>query len=439
MSGAYACPECGARVQPKGRAPGRQFVCRQCGTLVEIPFLPRAVGRRRFRPSSVPLVVWVAAGLVAVLSVGVVASKQFLRARARATQRTEMSRLEARIDETVSADRWDQALEALEAALGRHDLPWRPDEFEAMQSRRDAISRRLAESTVANLRLGPPATTIKDGLILLARVERDPVLASFRTPTRALVTQAVARELGQDLEQAARELDQGRGVPALQACERVRAQVRALPDWAAPSFDEQSRALARQIAGRYGATLAPIGGTYWLGSSDAYEKALRPALLDALRQRGYATSPEDPTLRPLWDELAPYRLSVAVVERPGGPYLQSAHQITTIEAEMVWRHPRAADWRQAVHVKTEVPLPNLTAYEGSRLAMASTPSAEVQQRLHANAFAALVARVVWMVRLVPELPMATPGSASWQRVGPDDQRRPSWSSTTLLRLSPSPF
>src|SRR3954468_18710687 len=75
MVGTFACPECGSAVLPRGHSPGRRVRCRECGTLVEVPFLPRASGRRRSR-KRVRGWVWAGGGIaVAVLMVVVAVTK----------------------------------------------------------------------------------------------------------------------------------------------------------------------------------------------------------------------------------------------------------------------------------------------------------------------------------------------------------------------------
>src|SRR4051812_30329058 len=49
MIGTFACPECGSGVSPRAGSPGRRVRCAGCGTLVEVPFLPRVARSRQSR------------------------------------------------------------------------------------------------------------------------------------------------------------------------------------------------------------------------------------------------------------------------------------------------------------------------------------------------------------------------------------------------------
>src|SRR3954470_18197601 len=99
MGGTFACPECGNPVELKGLAPGREVRCGWCRTRVEVPFLPRAAGRRRSssgrrRAPRWARWAWPVVGLAAILLVAAGTGRMFLR-RTRQVHAEALERLTA--------------------------------------------------------------------------------------------------------------------------------------------------------------------------------------------------------------------------------------------------------------------------------------------------------------------------------------------------------
>ncbi len=397
----FACPECGAGLNVSARVPGRQTQCPVCETLVEVPYLPRAAPKARPALAMVPPVIWALAGVLAVASVGLIVVKRVWRSQARQVQNQAMSDLLKNVETASQADQTDETIAALEAALASEDLPWTNDERTNMRQRRDALAIRRAEVEMARLGKVPEELAIRDGMILLEKMAPDPVLSEHVEGTKRLVAKAAEGRFTKLLDEGSKALEEGRAVDAVTVCERLMIEARKLPDWAAGPFPERDRAFGRRIAERYGARVEPIAGTFWLGSAEAYEKALRPTLVGILRERGYAAEPADSSLQAIWAEAAPYRLTLTVAEKAAGTYLQSANQVARIDGQVSLKRPGQADWKQSAQATTEVPLPNLRAYQASRIAVGSTPSTDFQGKLFENAFQGLVFKLDRIARTMP--------------------------------------
>jgi hypothetical protein len=385
---------------------------------------------------NIPPVIWFLAAVIVLAGAAVLVTKRLIRAGFDAAQRSEMARIEAEVETALRTDRRDDALSALEQALARKDLPWGDKQRAAWQVQRDRLARGRIADALERVRQLEPEAAMREGLIWLRRAEDDPAAAEQVEPLRREVRRASAQQCDRERTAVGIALESGRAGEALEGCERLLAASRSWPPWAVGGVADSALELARRIAPRYGVRLDPISGDFWLGSRDAYETRLRGELISGLKHRGYAPEPDDPALRPIWRNLAPHRIELRVIERPTGPYLQSRYQTAQLETEILLERRGHPEWRQRVQTRTEVPLPRLSAFEARQLALGSPPSPEAQRRIYANAFEAMVARLPAVFRMLPQAPdpprEATRGDHS-------PQLRPIWSSTTRLRLSPSPF
>ena len=164
---------------------------------------------------------------------------------------------------------------------------------------------------------------------------------------------------------------------------------------------EDARALVADIAHRLGVLLEPVRGQFRLGSPAAYNADLHPLLANALREHGYITIPDDSPFHTLWVELAPCRMSANIVEKQDDVYQQSKNRITELDATFVLSEAGRTVWRVQLSASTEVPLPNLAAYEGTRLAFAAEQNPAVEQRFYQNAVTVLHEKLAQRLRDLP--------------------------------------
>ena len=132
---------------------------------------------------------------------------------------------------------------------------------------------------------------------------------------------------------------------------------------------------------------APITGTFLpgLGSAGAHEAKLLPALADLLRRKGYLPRPEDTAFPDAWDEVAPYRLAVEVVERVEGTFFQTPLQTSRVTGYLALTEGPKLVWEARPYGKTRLPPPDMGAFELSRLTMAKARDPEVERRLYQDA------------------------------------------------------
>lgn len=403
MSSEFGCPECGTPIVLNAAAPGRRVRCDGCGTLLEVPFLPRAVRtpRQNASPPLVPLVVWVLAGFVVLLSLGIIGVKLTWRARVHATANAEMVAIHARAEEAWRADQLDEALTAFDEALGRPELPWDPEVVQSFRERREKAVHRVTERDLERLEQLESDEAVREGLALEARLADDPNLVDERDSARSAVARAVVEWFERDLGEADRALERGEVARAFDLSDSLWQAADTLPYWAGKPDSDRLIDLLKRIAGRYGAWIEPIQGKYRLGSAAEYEQSLRPILVKTLREKGYAAPPSDMERAAVWNQLAPNRLSIEVVERAGGLYLQSANPVAHLECRLLFQRTGKVDWKQAVQAQTDVPLPRLPAFEASRLSVSKTPNPEIQRRFHDNAFETLLGRIRKVVAVLP--------------------------------------
>lgn len=401
--GAFACPECGDTLSLKGRTPGRQVLC-GCGTLVEVPYLARVAPRRRRRDGRprVPGIVWWFAGIVLAFSAALIVAKQVVRAQVRAGQVAEMASLSQDLADALQIGDDEKAVHAATAALDRADLPWEPTEAAEFRERRHRSLRRLGERRLDDLTTPATGAAIVEALGSLNRLGAEPGLEGLAADLRERIAAASLDRFAGEFRAIDAAIDDGRAVVAVDAVVRLLAEVRGLPSWAAEGVAERAYDRARRIAERFGAAVDPIDGRFWIGSPAAYEESCRPVLIDSLRRRGYAAEPDEATLRAIWKESSPYRLSLRIEEQPGPAYLQSANRTTLIDAQLVLKRPGDTEWQQRFRVGTTVPLPGLKAMEATRLSIGSTADTEAQRRMHDNAFGSLLNQLGRACRGLPE-------------------------------------
>src|SRR3954468_9712839 len=151
MGGTFACPECGNPLELKGLAPGREVRCGWCRTRVEVPFLPRAAGRRRSSTgwSRVPRWArwaWPVVGLAAILLIAAGTGRMFLK-RTPQGHAEALERLAAEAKDDERDGRLGPALAAIEAALVEAGKLKPPDgaRLDELRAWRGRVARREIE------------------------------------------------------------------------------------------------------------------------------------------------------------------------------------------------------------------------------------------------------------------------------------------------------
>ncbi|HWE36583.1 MAG TPA: hypothetical protein VG406_08455 [Isosphaeraceae bacterium] len=345
MAGVFTCPECGARFRPEALTPGRRFRCARCSTLLEAPFFPRARPEPPPlpdlpppKPVEVPSWAWAGLGLLAALVL------------------------------VIGVGKWAGGL-------------WQAHRDRGRAERLAAARASLADDE------GTPAELDFDRCRDLDRRARsDPALEPIRDRTRDRLARAAGRFAADELAEGRRLLADGRAGEALLHCAEVVDRLDPLPDSIAARPVADARALAATIVARSGVVVPSIScPNSYQPEAPPYDTDLRPALLDALRTRGFVVESASSPFRDLWAERAPYRLEVEVTEAHAGYYLQTSNRLFRLDARLALRRGGEAVWQGQVGARTHVPLPNLGSFGSGRLEVNARRSAEAERALYDDA------------------------------------------------------
>jgi hypothetical protein len=187
-----------------------------------------------------------------------------------------------------------------------------------------------------------------------------------------------------ELDLAHRESDAGRAVPALKACDRIAALLRHLGRTEADEFRLPAAELVDRMVRSHGVVLVVTGGDFVMGSFDSYRARLLPVLAKALEAQNYLPFREDSPWKSAWNH-ARYQMQLRVSERQEGNYLSSENRLTRIDARLNLSSDGRKHWETTPTARTQVPLPGLTAYMSSRLAVNRARSEEFERLLYENA------------------------------------------------------
>jgi hypothetical protein len=407
MTGTFACPECGDEVTLKGATPGREVQCSRCATWVEVPFLPRdgVWTRPRFRKARgrwvIPLA-WAGVGLLAIV-VAIVAGSHYLASQGRSSREAVVAEFLHAADAAEKSGRADRALSEVEAALAflePTEPAGSPRSIE-LRRRRDGLSIREAEARLAASPGMEASTAVGSLLSLQARARTDRALDGLTSTIHDAIDRARRRQVEADLAAARKASDDGRSFDALTLGERALVVADKLDAVSSHAVIAEAELILGPIVSRIGAIVVQRPGQFSLGSGESYDKLLGPVLTDALRRQGFAPRPSRGPARGLWDRHARYRLEFHLAESQGAIYLQSKNHTSEIAASLALINGDQTVWQTQVIGRTQVPLPNLAAYVGSRMAVSDHRSPESERLLHENARSVLLEQVAQRIRVLP--------------------------------------
>jgi hypothetical protein len=401
MARAFACPECGASITLTSLGAGRQARCGVCGTWVEVPFFPRAGRSHRRRRRW-----WAWAGfgtaLVGVV-LAVVGITRFIQGRDRDALRARLGELTASADAFEQAGRFGDAFRELDAALrlARAHRDACAEQMDHLGRRRDMLAHRDAEALLAGAATAEPAQAVATCEELLDRCAADPALADLDGRVRDQLRRARIRQAETDLAAARQALANGQPRQAVDRAAQVLQTARGLPPGPSQRFTAEAHALAERVARRRGVLLVFPGGR------NPLTDRLDPLLTNALHERGYVSLPARSPFHSLWEEQAPYRLTVAITETLEGFYLQSQNRTSRIDAELTLTEGTIRRWSAHLMGRTRVPLLDLPAFEAGRLAVGSRRDPAIERRFRDDAEAALLAVLDAKLAGLPVCPART--------------------------------
>jgi hypothetical protein len=406
MDQSFACPECGATVEVKGLAPGRQVRCGFCRRLLEVPFLPRfelpAWKRTRFgRPWWVP---WAWGGLgLALVAVVLAATVRFVGRQEEALRERAIQRLLDSSESHRRSGRFGQALVDLDGALDLYarGCPGGDTVLAELRGQRGELARQEALAVSEGLsKHESPTFPLGPWLTLQARATSDRDLASVGKELADRFQRQLQGHIRAELAAAAAAFDEARPAQAHDKC----ASLGKLIEHAAPPTRQELRSAAddldARIIDRHGLLVEPPRGHFLPGSEARYRATLPTLLAEGLKARGYLPRVDDGTVGAAWSR-APYRLSVVLNERHEGYYLRSENRMTHIDAQLALTVRGKEMTRSMLSAKTAEPLPRIPAYVSSRLALSSDRIDELERLLYDNARGTIDDRIVHTLARMP--------------------------------------
>jgi hypothetical protein len=397
MDGSFACPECGSEVEVEGLAPGRQVRCGFCHRLLEVPYLPRVPvpsRRRRFGPSKWVRWTWFATGVIAAFAV-IITGMRFVRREIRSVQEGSINKFIDSSRNHEAAGRLGLALVDLDAAL---DLLRRSGTsahlpLEELRKQRADLARREFQGSLDQL--ARPTTgpyPLGEWLGLRARSSKDPDLAELKPKLLLEFRRSLRHQASIQLEAARKDLDSGRVVASLQACDRIAKLLSHLPPEDEVTARRETEALVVRLVETHGVAIETAKGDFVFGSFENYLARLMPMLLKGLENKGYLPYRDASPWKSAWQH-APYHLRLEVSERQLGNYLSSENRLSRIEAHLVlMTSPRRLVWETRPPAQTRVPLPGLTVYESRQLAVSRGRMEAFERRLYEDTRAQIDAK-----------------------------------------------
>ena len=407
MSDVFACPECGRELEIEGLSAGREVQCEGCSTWVEVPFLPRATGWKRGRrpPRRSPWASKTLRGAIVFASVvlmGLMATKM-IGGRVRSGNERVLAELMASADEAESSRRYDIAFREIAGAVA-HARTFEPEGSERLaelERRRDRVSLLEVKSRLAAVDALDPDHAVVESLELAERSRRDRALAPLAGAIEARLAGSRSRQAEADHELARRAFDGGHDPEAVAAAERLHDRAGHLAEPDARRFRDAAEALIEAAVARSGVALPPVTGRFSAGSAEAYAATLERHRVESLRLKGYLPQPRRSPWSGLWDEKAPFRETVQVVETREGLYLQSKNRTTQVDGTFELFHGGRPAWKARVVARTREPLLGLPAYLAGHLATSDKHDPEAERRFHDDALAQFVEQAAKNLRGLP--------------------------------------
>jgi hypothetical protein len=345
----------------------------------------------------------------------VVGTTRLLRAQSRHVHEQALARLCRAAEDDERQERFGPALASLEAAavMAAAIEPRDEARLTRLRSWRDRVAQRDVETVLASLPSLPPEQAVGTCLTLQMRVHASTNLARFEEIVGQQLEEARTRCLAADLEAARQALKVGNAAQVYERCERVAENTNALD--ASSDYRRQARAEADAMAGlviaQRGVWVGPFKEHFDRGSHASYEP-LYAVVTEAVRKHGYVVRPASPFWPVLWDNLAPYRLTISLTEQLPGTYLHSPNRTSAINLGLVLseRGKTHALWEGAVTARTRVPMPGLPAYQARRLALNERRDPAVEQFFYQDARAVLDKRLTAQLSTLPQprSPLALP-------------------------------
>jgi hypothetical protein len=391
MAGIFACPECGRKLAVEGLSPGREILCDACSTWVEVPYLPRAGESRRNRqvaPRSPwnSLLLKGAIGFTVVVLLALIAGRM-IGGQVRSGQEKVLAELIDAAEKAEADHRFGDAFREIVSAIS-HARTMKLEglaRFDELKEHRDRIIVLDVKERLAALETLGPDEAVGEAKTLAELASKQPALADLSETIDVRLASLRLCQAEGDLKRARKAFDEGRDAEAFATAERLHDRSGDLSRSDALRFQGEALSILEEAVARKGVALPPVVGKFVAGSAEAYTKALDRARIEVLRTKGYLPEPRQSAWIALWDEKAPFRATVVVVETQDNYYLQSKSRTTQIDATFEMLRDDRVIWKNRFIARTREPLPNLPALLGGHLATSDKHNPETERLLHDDA------------------------------------------------------
>jgi hypothetical protein len=407
MAGVFACPECGQKLAVEGLSPGREILCDACSTWVEVPYLPRAGDSRRVRRptqrspwNSTLLKGAITFAVVAIL--GLIAIRM-ISSRVQSDQERVLADLISSAEKAEADHDYGVAAREILAALAHAQTMNLKDSarFDELKERRDRIIVREVEDRLTAVDALEPDQAVGEAMTLAVKAEQSPALASLVEAIDAKLASLRLRQVEADLASARKAFDEVRDVEAFAAAERLHDHACELSRSEASRFQADARSILEGAVARKGVALPPVAGRFVAGSAEAYTKVIDRSRAEVLRAKGYLPEPRKSAWSSLWDEKAPFRATVLIIETQDDLYLHSKNRMTKVDGTFELLRGDRPIWKNRVVARTREPLPDLPALLGGHLATSDKRNPETERRLHDDAMKQFVELTGKVLRGMP--------------------------------------
>ena len=351
--------------------------------------------------------VWVRpVAAIFILAIAAAATNRMVRARWRSAESEALCNLLASADRAEAGGHYAEALASLEGALTLVSQKSDPQhDRNALKQRRDVLARKEAEARLMTLEKSPstedPRRGVGNALTLLARCRKDAALAGLEERIGRTLDTFRLRSAEGDLKFARNAFDAGLYEQALDFSMSQYRTADDLPKLDRERLQNASRTLAERIIVQNGTVVSPFQGQFTYGSNASYQERIRSALLTVLRERGYLLKPGSSPWDDLWVAKSPYQVTISLNELQNDVYLQSPNRLSHIEGRLLMSFQGRQVWSEVFKGTTQVPLPHLSAYQGSRLAVSDRRSPEFERVLYDDAFETMFDRYLVSLRHLP--------------------------------------
>jgi hypothetical protein len=151
--------------------------------------------------------------------------------------------------------------------------------------------------------------------------------------------------------------------------------------------------------------LGSIQGQFTLGTADSYAPIVQGQVADALRQRGYVVRSASTFWGTLWDQQAPFHMTVKVYERYTSVYPQTKNRMTMIDFRpgLQQKGKPKPIWEGLVSMRSRYPNPDFrTVVTGKRSSDFGIRNPEAELMMYRDARAPLAKQLANQLEILPE-------------------------------------